>query len=291
MRLAPRLARLALVALATATAACTIDVPAASAQGAGPDARAVRELDARIAAVKEGRVRLSFATRPEVCGNGQSITRGVRGNTTWGNWDDIKNRQTVDLEWDVDCARGPGRIVLEVEGGQITRLRTYVGGRWREPSASGAPVTDLGMVSAPALAEWLVAFAERAGGKANQEAVFPATLADSAAPWPGLFRLARNERASTAARKNAVFWLGQAAGDAATRGLDELVGEKAVDREVKESAVFALSQRPPSEGVPVLIRVARTHQDPKIRRSALFWLGQSRDPRAVALFEELLLGK
>jgi HEAT repeat protein len=53
--------------------------------------------------------------------------------------------------------------------------------------------------------------------------------------------------------------------------------------------VFALSQRPQSEGVPILIRLARTDRDPEIRRDALFWLGQSNDPRALDLFEELLV--
>jgi HEAT repeat protein len=61
-----------------------------------------------------------------------------------------------------------------------------------------------------------------------------------------------------------------------------------VDREVREQAVFALSQRPRDEGVPALIRIAKTHNDPEIRRRAIFWLGQSNDPRALALFEELL---
>jgi HEAT repeat protein len=61
-----------------------------------------------------------------------------------------------------------------------------------------------------------------------------------------------------------------------------------VDREVKEQAVFALSQQPHAEGVPALIRIARTHRDREVRRKALFWLGQSDDPRALALFEELL---
>jgi HEAT repeat protein len=60
------------------------------------------------------------------------------------------------------------------------------------------------------------------------------------------------------------------------------------DREVRESAVFALSQLPREEGVPILIRAARTNRDPKVRRQALFWLGQSEDPRALALFEEIL---
>jgi HEAT repeat protein len=57
---------------------------------------------------------------------------------------------------------------------------------------------------------------------------------------------------------------------------------------VREQAVFALSQRPREEGVPSLIRIAKTHSDPEIRRKAIFWLGQSHDPRALALFEDLL---
>jgi len=34
--------------------------------------------------------------------------------------------------------------------------------------------------------------------------------------------------------------------------------------------------------------VARNNRDPEVRRSALFWLGQSGDPRAISLFEEIL---
>ena len=61
-----------------------------------------------------------------------------------------------------------------------------------------------------------------------------------------------------------------------------------VDVTVKESAVFALSQSPHDEGVPALIRIARSHDSPWVRKKALFWLGQTNDPRAIALFEELL---
>ena len=85
-----------------------------------------------------------------------------------------------------------------------------------------------------------------------------------------------------------MFWLGQAAGDAATKGLTDLVDDGNQDREVRESAVFALSQRPRDEGVPALIRIARENKDPDLRRKAIFWLGQSDDPRALSLFEELL---
>jgi HEAT repeat protein len=40
--------------------------------------------------------------------------------------------------------------------------------------------------------------------------------------------------------------------------------------------------------VPALINVARSNRSPAIRKSALFWLGQTNDPRAIALFEEIL---
>ena len=61
--------------------------------------------------------------------------------------------------------------------------------------------------------------------------------------------------------------------------------------EVKKKAVFSLSQLPPSEGVPLLINVARTNANREVRKQAMFWLGQSRDPRALAFFEEVLTGK
>jgi HEAT repeat protein len=57
---------------------------------------------------------------------------------------------------------------------------------------------------------------------------------------------------------------------------------------VKKRAVFALSQLPKEEGVPLLIKVARTNANPAVRKQAMFWLGQSRDPRAVDFFAEIL---
>lgn len=227
-----------------------------------------QSLASRIDQVKDGSVRLSFASREGVCGDGHHNI-SVRGRES-------RN------EWTTDCEEGPVRVALDRSGGRTVALRSYVGGRWR-----GSADLDLGMVSAPEASRWLLALAERGEGAA-EEAIFPATLADSVETWPALLRVARNERASQKARKSAVFWLGQAAGEAATRGLDSIVGDDSGDREVRESAVFALSQRPSGEGVPALIRVARTSRDPKLRKTALFWLGQSEDPAALALFEELL---
>jgi HEAT repeat protein len=121
----------------------------------------------------------------------------------------------------------------------------------------------------------------------GSDAIFPATLADSATIWPTLVGLARDASRPHRTREQAVFWLGQAAGDV-TGSLDSLAVDDTVDQGVREQAVFALSQRPPEESVPALIRIATTNHDPDIRKKALFWLGQSGDPRAIDLFEQIL---
>ena len=58
-----------------------------------------------------------------------------------------------------------------------------------------------------------------------------------------------------------------------------------------KKAVFGISQLPPDEGVPLLIELAQTHSHPKVRKQAMFWLGQSGDQRALDFFERILLGR
>ena len=244
-----------------------------------------QSIASRVALVSNGTVRMSFAARPGICGSGNSITHtNGRGRTTWGdNWNN-----SSDVEWESDCSLGPARVVIDRRGGEPTDLRFYVGGRWR-PAASD--VVDLGTVPAREAADYLLSIVESNRGSIGKKAIFPATIADSAEIWPRLIKIARNPDLPRESRTQSVFWLGQAAGDAATANLSSLVLDNSVDREVREQAVFALSQRPRDEGVPALITVAKTNKDPEIRKKALFWLGQSGDPRALDLFEQLLTKK
>jgi hypothetical protein len=86
-------------------------------------------------------------------------------------------------------------------------------------------------------------------------------------------------------RGQALFWLAQKAGAKAASAITGAI-ENDPDTEVKKRAVFALSQMPKDEGVPKLIDVAQTN--PEVRKQAMFWLGQSNDPRAVQFFEKVL---
>jgi hypothetical protein len=237
----------------------------------------------RVARAPDGTVHLSYAARDGVCGNGAGVISFHCVNGTCGN-----QRITTNSDWEDDgpypCESGPVRLALRVASGHVTRLRTYVGGRWKTADS----VTDLGTVPAAEAARFLLDLARSTDGRAADDAIFPATLADSVTVWPDLVRLARDNSLSGHVRNQAVFWLAEAAGDAAVKDLTDMVNDDSLDRDVREHAVFALSQEPHDVGVPALIQIARTNRDPGVRKKAFFWIGQTNDPRALALFEEVL---
>ncbi len=245
----------------------TLTLTGAVAFLALPALLAAQSLQDRIARVSSGTVRLSYAAREGVCGRGNSV-----------------NLRRGDDEWESTCDDGPVRVSLRMSEGRVISARTRVGGRWR--TETGA--TDLGMVPAAEAAMTLLALAER-GDPGGDDLVFPAAIADSVTVWPTMLRIAKTERLPRKTRTGAVFWVAQAAGEAATAGLAEIVDDTSGDREVREHAVFALSQLPKDTGVPILLQVARTNPDPGLRRKAIFWLGQSEDPRALRFFEEVLV--
>lgn len=245
----------------------------------GATAAEGQSLARRITDAPNGKVRLEFAAKPDLCGTGSYISRGKHNRMSWdSDWSD-------DVEYTEECMRSPVRLVLEKSGGQVVKIRTYVGGRWRPTVGT---VTSIGPVSTREATDYLMSLASTSSSKVGTEAIFPMTIADSVEIWQRLLPLARDQSRPNGVRTQAVFWLSQTAGESITANLAALTGDAAVDRDVREQAVFALSQRPRSEGVPALINIARTNRDPEIRKKALFWLGQSRDPRALALFEEIL---
>jgi hypothetical protein len=226
-----------------------------------------QSLAGRISSVGTGHVRFSFDAREGVCGNGRNIST---------------NSRTAD--WEPWCEPGPVRVSLEFRDKELVDLDTYVGGRWRTRTESA---TDLGQVEPKDAVDYLMSVARSRTGKVAEHAVLPIALADLET-WPDLLRLAKDASRPRGVRKSAVFWLGQAAGEKAVEGLTGIATERDEDESVKESAVFALSQLKNGEGVEPLIRIARSNNDPRLRKKAIFWLGQSDDPRALALFEELL---
>jgi len=244
-----------------------------------PDARA-QSLSRRIADVGDGIVVFSFASRPGVCGDGETYVRDGFGEgmriSERGNF---SGRNRGD-DWP-PCIPGPVHVRATVSKGEIIRLRTF-GGPLRDRDAGER--RDLGSVGVGEATSFLTHLVEQANGRSASEAVLPLVLADSIDPWPTLLRFARDERLSRSIRSSVDFWL--ARGASATLGVAD--HDDDADDDVRSSAVFALSQQPKDVAIPRLLEVARHNAHPAARAQALFWLGQSGDPRAIDLFEEIL---
>lgn len=237
----------------------------------------ITQLAARIDAVKQGMVRLSFAARDGVCGNGSNWTRTPAG---------VVNSMYRNRDVEVSCDRGPIRVVVVRDGGVTTELRVYVGAQWKPDSSA----IDIGTVSAGVAGRWLLSQVGETDPHPARAALTAATLADSVDAWPALLRIARNERLPTDVRSQAVYWLSESAGERVTASLDSIAYEPG-DRDVRRQAIYAMSRRPVDEAVPNLLRMAETLRDRELRRLAVYWLGRTRDVRAVEYFEKVLAAR
>jgi hypothetical protein len=231
----------------------------------------------RVASVGNDVITFHFTARPGVCGDGEHFIRTGR-SSYHGSFS--KGYPTAP------CVAGPVQVRLTVNDGAVTRVQSWVG-PLREREAR-----DLGVVPAPEAARYLMTIAQRGNHSASAKAIFPAVLADSAIVWPTLLTIARDtDTRSRATRQDATFWLSRFASGAVSGHpgdpFDDDDDENA-DEDLKSHAVFVLSQLPNGRGVPSLLEVARSNPSRRVRSKALFWLGQSGDPRAIALFESVL---
>ena len=234
----------------------------------------------RVRSVGSGIVQVRYASRPGTCGDGRRyFSLGRR--TFFGEWNGDGSRAS--------CVPGPARVRMRVERGTVTSVRATVG-----PDVSYEErATDLGEVPSVDAASFFLALADSASTRVTHGAITAAVLADSASVWQRLLAIAADTaRVARSTQRDALFWVGRfAAAKVTGHGEDLAAIEESDDHDdSRDAAVFALSQLRGKEGVEPLLRIARTHKDPQLRQKAIFWLGQSGDPRAVALFREILRG-
>lgn len=243
---------------------------------AAPVSGAGQDLAARITGGGDGVVRMSFAAREgvEICDDGIQL---FGDRTRWRGRGGHEGR----------CVEGPVEVEMRVRGERVDDVETLDGSAQRSPAAR-----DVGRVEAGDAVAFLLDAARGDGsGRGVEDAIFPAMLADVAEAWKDILEVARDLSVAPRVRKGALFWLGQEAAAAATDGLAGVASDEDEEQEVREAAVFALSQRPSSEGVPILMELARTAREPGTRKAAFFWLAQSGDERVIAFFQEVLVGR
>jgi hypothetical protein len=230
-------------------------------------------------------VAFEFATRANVCGDGRSVS--VSDDSTAG-WMTRSRRSGIHIGRSDGrerryCEQGPARVVIDHEGRRVRDVRVTVGG-------TPERATELGTVPSADAAHYLLTIAPRIEGKAADDAIMGAAIAADVKTWPRMLEIARDNGASEAARKSALFWVSQEATAAATAGLSDVANDEDAASSVRSDALFFLAQKKEA-GVPALIRVVKESKSIKLRKDAIWFLSQSRDPRALDLFEKLLSGR
>ena len=230
----------------------------------------------------DGIVEVIYPSKPSVCGDGRGTISGLFGRSMYfsgagGGDNAVWNRGNASYRY---CEPGPARAVVSVSSGEITRIRAYVGPR----PADTRGVTTI-ETSAAEAAAWLTDLVARNESRVASDAMLPLLLANAPEPWPTFLRVARDSSRSRGIRHAALGWLGQ--GVSTRLGIADSEDDTP-DDEMRSQAVFVLSQRPKGESVPDLIDLARSPKHPSARRAAIFWLGQTGDPRAADVFADLL---
>jgi hypothetical protein len=90
-------------------------------------------------------------------------------------------------------------------------------------------------------------------------------------------------------RAEAIYWYAVRGGAAVIGEVTRLV-ENDADDNVRKRGVSGISRLPVNDSIPALIQIARSTKNPVVRKEAVSVLSRSKDPRAVALMEELIKG-
>jgi hypothetical protein len=128
--------------------------------------------------------------------------------------------------------------------------------------------------------------ASRPGEDIEQRAI--SGLGASRAPdATGLLISIAREGRTPGLRSQAVSALGRRSGPKVAETIAGLL-ENDPDAQVRRRAAAALQSLPEGAGVPLLIQVVKRTRNAEVRQQAMASLGGSRDPRAIAFFQEIL---
>jgi hypothetical protein len=256
--------------------AIAVTAGAAVIAAAGSMPLRAQSLAQRVGAA-DGIVQVIYPSRPAACGDGEGFMGHILGSSTYYTG---SSTLSGGGNWNRACVHGPGRAMATVVNGEVTRIRTFVG-----PVPAGQTDARTITTTAAEAAAWLSDVIARGAPRVASDAMLPLVVADGSEPWPLLLRVSRDENRPRDVRRSALTWLANGVTD--HLGIADSRDESA-DDEMRTQAVFVLSQRPKSESVPTLIDLARTGKYPSVRRSAIFWLGQTGDPRAADVYADLL---
>jgi HEAT repeat protein len=102
-----------------------------------------------------------------------------------------------------------------------------------------------------------------------------------------LLAIFADENEDDEVREMALFMAGQT-GNVDARILSQMYDQAGDNIEMKQHILFTLTQVDSEAAFEKMLEIASTEEDPELREHAIFWIGQSGDPRAQDVLLEIL---
>jgi TolA-binding protein len=145
----------------------------------------------------------------------------------------------------------------------------------------------IGQSRSPANAQFLKdLYAKVENDDLKDKIIFSLSQMGGADNYRWLMDIALNPKEDIEIRKKALFWAGQGH-NVDVADLVKLYDSMS-DREMKDQLIFVYSQRREGAALDKLFQIGKNDPDRELRKKAIFWIGQSRDPRAVQYLQDLI---
>ncbi len=166
-------------------------------------------------------------------------------------------------------------------------LRAYVERRDAPQEMREKAIFWLGQRNSPENADFLKSlFAKVESDDLKEKIIFSLSQMGGADNYRWLMNIALDPKQDIEIRKKALFWAGQGH----SVDVADLVKlyDSMQDREMKEQLIFVYSQRREDAALDKLMAIGKSDPDRELRKKAIFWIGQSRSPRAAQYLQELI---
>ncbi|HEV8237105.1 MAG TPA: hypothetical protein VGP84_20985, partial [Gemmatimonadaceae bacterium] len=235
-----------------------------------PSTVLAQSLARRINGVRDGTVRLSYASRPGLCGDGRETIRSGPAIIVLPNMFGY-GHSDMDV-----CYSGPVRVAIGRSSGETVSYRVHVGGRW----TNGDDATDFGVVSAPDAARYFLDEASHANAHNSVYALAAAVFADSIDLVPDLSRIARDADLKNELRERAVYWIATYDDESSGRAVRQLAADEQLDESVRGAAIIALGRDDITDDDVAWLRRLYPNLSPKLRDNVFLAVSRSDSPRA-----------
>jgi len=166
-------------------------------------------------------------------------------------------------------------------------LRTYAERRDAPVEMREKAIFWLGQRRSPENAQFLKdLYAKMDNDDLKDKIIFSLSQMGGADNYRWLMDIAMNQKEDIEIRKKALFWAGQGH-NVDVADLVKLY-DSMNDREMKDQLIFVYSQRREDAALDKLFQIGKNDPDRELRKKAIFWIGQSRSPRAAQYLQELI---